>query len=63
VVVGRELLKDAAKLAAWGEFRKKIATELFNRATVEIHLCDEGLNVIQVLKPSLLEAIFSGVGP
>ncbi|MFZ1936668.1 MAG: rhomboid family intramembrane serine protease [Thermoguttaceae bacterium] len=57
VLVGRTLLKDESNIGAWLAFRERIASELFKGVTVEIHLCDEGLNVVRVLTPSCSDTL------
>jgi hypothetical protein len=47
----QELLQDPAVIAALRNDRNAIAVNVFKGSTVEMHLCDDLLNVVQVLKP------------
>jgi hypothetical protein len=50
MVVQAHLLNDANLLAALRRDRGAIAANVFPGATVELHLCDDAFNVLQVLK-------------
>jgi hypothetical protein len=47
--VPAEMLNDPAVIAEFQQDRQEIAADVFPGATVEMHLCDEFLNVVQVL--------------
>ncbi len=51
MVVQPEAIKNPAIIAGWRQARNDLATNVFKNAVVELHLCDEFLNVLQVLKP------------
>jgi hypothetical protein len=51
MVVRPEVVGNPNFIAALGVDRANIAAAVFPNAPVEMHLCDDGLNVIRVLKP------------
>ncbi len=51
MVVRQELLGDPSFLAGLRGDLEEIAANVFRGAPVELHLCDDGLNVVRVLRP------------
>ena len=51
MVTNQDLLKDPQIIAGLRNERKDIAANVFPGATVELHLCDPLLNVLQILEP------------
>jgi hypothetical protein len=50
MVVGQEVLQDPAVIADLHQARNDIAVNVFKGGSVEMHLCDNLLNVVRVLK-------------